>query len=146
MLEWRYTVGRLKRSMELFFAKTRFQKACQLVLPTLISCNPKFPSNMCSLPPPPICHTPSFSLQYPCLQDLSLTHVSVLSFLSISPWIMPSQLLTESCLPTGNKFLRAKLCNAFVLRSPADFPGKKKSILIHCASSVCLTVAATTSF
>lgn len=67
---------------------------------------------MCSLPPPPICHTPSLSLQYPCFQDLILIHVLVLLFLYISPWIMTSHLLTES--PTGNEFLTAKLCNAFV--------------------------------
>lgn len=107
ILEYRYTAGRLKRTME--FSKDWVSGKPAGVLPTLISCNPKFPCNTGSLPPPPILHTPSFSLQYPCFQDLSLIHVSVPPFLSISPSIMPSHLLTESCFTTGNKTLQC-LC------------------------------------
>lgn len=102
MLKYRYTVGRLTRTMELFFAKTRFQESLPVSYQHEYSATQNSHATYALSLHLPYA-TPSFSLQYPCFQDLSLIHVSVLSFLAISPWIMPSHLLTESCLRKGSK-------------------------------------------
>lgn len=67
-----------------------------------------------------------------------LIPVSVLPFFSHSPWIMPTHLLIDAWFPTRNKFLTAKLHSCFVLHSSTGFPGKKKPIPIHSASSASL--------
>lgn len=70
ILEYRYTAGRLKRTME--FCKDWVSGKPASVLPTLISCNPKFPCNTGSLPPPPILHTPILFLAISLLSGSQL--------------------------------------------------------------------------
>lgn len=115
------------------------------ILPTLISSkilHPKFPRSICPLPS--TSHIPQPTLFLPIhllsggARNSPLIPVSVLPFFSCSPWIMPTHLLTDSWFPTRNKFLTVKLHSGFVLHSSTGFPGKKKLIPIHSASSASL--------